>query len=162
MPYVFAVIGHGQCTPEEASLAQDVGRLIALRGATLICGGLGGVMEAACKGAQREGGFTVGVLPGNDRLAANQWVSLAIAAGTGQARNMSVVRSADAVIAVGGAYGTLSEIAFALDSGIPVVGIDTWSLVREGLEPGGIVTAASAVEAVDSAFRLVDERSTTR
>ena len=162
MPYVFAVIGHGQCTPEEASLAQDVGRLIALRGATLMCGGLGGVMEAACKGAQMEGGFTVGVLPGNDRQAANQWVSLAIAAGTGQARNMAVVRSADAVIAVGGAYGTLSEIAFALDSGIPVVGIDTWSLVREGLEPGGIVTAASAAEAVDSAFRLVEERSTTR
>jgi len=133
-----------------------------MRGATLICGGLGGVMEAACRGAQMEGGFTVGVLPGNDRRAANQWVSLPIASGTGQARNMAVVRSADAVIAVGGAYGTLSEIAFALDSGIPVVGIDTWSLIREGLEPGGIVTAASPEEAVDTAFRLVDERSTTR
>lgn len=119
-------------------------------------------MEAACRGARAKGGFTVGILPGNDRHGANEWVSLAIAAGTGQARNMAVVRSADAVIAVGGAFGTLSEIAFALDSGIPVVGIGTWKLARGGMAGSLVVEATNAEEAVDTALRLVAERSTAQ
>ena len=119
-------------------------------------------MEAACRGARSRGGFTVGILPGNDRHSANEWVSLAIAAGTGQARNLAVVRSADAVIAVGGAFGTLSEMAFALDSGIPVVGVGSWSMSRNGVESSPVVEAASAEEAVDAALRLATERSTTQ
>jgi len=146
----------------EAAIAEEVGARLAQDGAILICGGLGGVMKAACRGARTNGGFTVGILPGNDRHSANEWVSLAIAAGTGQARNLAVARSADVVIAVGGAYGTLSEIAFALDSGTPVVGIDSWSISRHGADKSPIVEAASAHEAVDIAMKLVAERSTTR
>ena len=162
MSQVVAVIGRGECSDVEAAIAEEVGARLAERGAILICGGLGGVMEAACRGAHSKGGFTVGILPGNDRHFANEWVSLAIAAGTGQARNLAVVRSADAAIAVGGAYGTLSEIAFALDSGIPVVGVGTWSLARHGVEKSPVVEAANAEEAVDTAMKRVAERSTTR
>ena len=104
----------------------------------------------------------MGILPGNDRHAANEWVSLPIAAGTGQARNLAVARSADAVIAVGGAYGTLSEIAFALDAGIPVVGIGSWRLARNGEEASPVVESASAQEAVDTVMRLLTERSATQ
>jgi len=162
MPRVVAVIGRGECSDAEETIAKEVGSRLADAGTILICGGLGGVMEAACRGASAKGGFTVGILPGNDRHAANEWVSLAIAAGTGQARNMAVVRSADAVIAVGGAFGTLSEIAFALDSGIPVVGVGTWRLARGGIAGSLVVEATSAEEAVDTALRLVTERSTAQ
>ena len=112
------------------------------------------MMEAVCRGAHGEGGFTVGVLPGNDRRDANQWVSLPIATGVGQARNMGVVRSADAVIAVGGSYGTLSEIAFALNSGIPVVGLGSWRLSERGVGPNPVFEVSSAEEAVEVALRL--------
>jgi uncharacterized protein (TIGR00725 family) len=113
-------------------VAEEVGRLLARRGAVLVCGGLGGVMEAACRGASREGGTTVGVLPGLDRGAANPFVSVAVATGLGEARNALVVRAADALIAVGGAYGTLSEIALALKAGKPVIGLGTWEI--DGVE----------------------------
>jgi uncharacterized protein (TIGR00725 family) len=113
-------------------LADEVGRLLARRGAVVVCGGLGGVMEAACRGASREGGTTVGVLPGLDRGAANPFVSVAVATGLGEARNALVVRAADALIAVGGAYGTLSEIALALKAGKPVIGLGTWEI--DGVE----------------------------
>ena len=113
-------------------MAQEVGRLLARRGAVVVCGGLGGVMEAACRGASREGGTTVGVLPGLDRGAANPFVSVAVATGLGEARNALVVRAADALIAVGGAYGTLSEIALALKAGKPVIGLGTWRI--DGVE----------------------------
>jgi uncharacterized protein (TIGR00725 family) len=109
-----------------------VGRLLARRGAVVVCGGLGGVMEAACRGASREGGTTVGVLPGLDRGAANPFVSVAVPTGLGEARNALVVRAADALIAVGGAYGTLSEIALALKAGKPVIGLGTWEI--DGVE----------------------------
>jgi uncharacterized protein (TIGR00725 family) len=98
----------------------------------LVCGGLGGVMEAACRGARRGGGTTVGVLPGLDRRAANPHVDIALSTGLGEARNALVVRAVDAVVAVGGGYGTLSEIALALKGGKPVVGLDTWEI--EGVE----------------------------
>jgi uncharacterized protein (TIGR00725 family) len=109
-----------------------VGRLLALRGAVVVCGGLGGVMEAACRGASGEGGVAVGILPGLDRGAANPHVSVAVATGLGEVRNALVVRAADALIAVGGAYGTLSEIALALKAGKRVIGLGTWEI--EGVE----------------------------
>jgi uncharacterized protein (TIGR00725 family) len=126
------VVGPGAASPEQEAVAEEVGRLLARRGAVVVCGGLGGVMEAACRGASREGGTTVGVLPGLDRGAANPFVSVAVATGLGEARNALVVRAADALIAVGGAYGTLSEIALALKAGKPVIGLGTWEI--DGVE----------------------------
>ena len=153
-----AVIGRSTCSPAEAAVAEEVGALLAERSATVVCGGLGGVMEAACRGAVSRGGLTVGILPGNDRAAANRWVSLPIVAGIGQARNIAVVRSSQAVVAIGGAYGTLSEIAFALDSNIPVVGINTWRLDEARGVSGRVHEASTASEAVDLALRLVAEK----
>jgi uncharacterized protein (TIGR00725 family) len=127
-----AVVGPGAASPEQEAVAEEVGRLLARRGAVVVCGGLGGVMEAACRGASREGGTTVGLLPGLDRGAANPFVSVAVATGLGEARNALVVRAADALIAVGGAYGTLSEIALALKAGKPVIGLGTWEI--DGVE----------------------------
>jgi len=113
-----AVIGGNQCSPQETELAEEVGRELARRGAILICGGLSGVMEAACKGAQSEGGITIGVLPGDNRQAANPYVQIPIVTGMGYARNAIIVKSAQAIIAIDGVYGTLSEIGHALQSGI--------------------------------------------
>jgi uncharacterized protein (TIGR00725 family) len=119
-----------------------VGRELAARGAVLICGGLGGVMEAACRGAKDAGGRTIGILPGTDRAAANPFVDAAIPTGLGEARNALVVRAADALIAVGGGYGTLSEIALALKAGKRVVGLDSWDI--EGVVAVGDPAAAVA------------------
>jgi uncharacterized protein (TIGR00725 family) len=121
-----------------------VGRELGSRGAVLVCGGLGGVMEAACRGAKEAGGTTIGILPGSDRSAANVHVDFAIPTGLGEARNALVVRAADALVAVGGGYGTLSEIAFALKAGKRVVGLGSWDI--EGVEPAA--SPAAAVEAV--------------
>jgi len=151
-----AVIGGGQCTPEEAGLAEAVGREIARRGAILVCGGLGGVMEAACKGADAEGGTTIGILPGEIRQSANPYVQIPIATGLGYARNIAVVKSAQAVIAVGGSYGTLTEIGHARQSGIPVIGLGTWSLSRNGQPDNAIITVQDPVEAVDKAIGLME------
>jgi len=151
-----AVIGGGQCTPEEAGLAEAVGREIARRGAILVCGGLGGVMEAACKGADAEGGTTIGILPGEIRQSANPYVQIPIATGLGYARNIAVVKSAQAVIAVGGSYGTLTEIGHARQSGIPVIGLGTWSLSRNGQPDNAIITVQDPVEAVDKAISLME------
>ena len=149
-----AVIGRSTCSPVEAATAEEVGALLAEKAVTVVCGGLGGVMEAACRGAASRGGFTVGILPGNDRSAANRWVSLPIVTGVGQARNIAVVRSCHAVIAIGGAYGTLSEIAFALDSSIPVVGINTWQMADAGAKCSAVHEVSTAPEAVDLALKL--------
>jgi uncharacterized protein (TIGR00725 family) len=141
-----AVVGPGEGTAEELSVAETVGRELGRRGAVLVCGGLGGVMEAACRGAGEAGGATVGILPGTGREAANPFVDIAIPTGLGEARNALVVRAADALVAVGGAYGTLSEIALALKAGKPVVGLGSWEI--EGVEaartPEDAVTAALA------------------
>ena len=149
-----AVIGGGQPSPQEANLAEAVGRELAMRGAILVCGGLGGVMEAACKGAQSEGGVTVGILPGENRQAANPYVQIPIVTGIGNARNVAVVKSAQAVIAIGGSYGTLSEIGHALRSGIPVIGLNTWSLSRNGQQDNSIILAQNPTEAVNKALSL--------
>ena len=155
---IIAVIGNSSCSPKEAKLAESVGELLAQRGVTLICGGLGGVMEAACRGAKSKGGLTVGILPGQDSSTANPCVDIPVATGIGEARNLAVVKSAQAVIAVGGSYGTLSEIAYALKDSIPVIGLNTWSLSRDGREDGSIIRVQSPSEAVDKAISLAKRR----
>jgi uncharacterized protein (TIGR00725 family) len=149
-----AVIGGQVCTPEEEQLARELGRLIAEGGHVLICGGLGGVMEAACRGAKDAGGTTVGILPGAFRSDANPSVDIAIATDLGQCRNAVIVRTADAVIAVGGEYGTLSEIAMAMKMGKKVVAISSWALARSGQ------TEEKLIEAPDpeTALRLATSR----
>lgn len=134
-----AVIGASDCSPDEYRVAQDLGRLIAGAKATLICGGMGGVMEAACRGAREAGGRTVGILP--DTGHGNPYLDVVIRTGLGHARNVIVVQSADAVIAVGGSHGTLSEIAIALKTGKPVYGIGTWEI-------SGVLACAGPDEAV--------------
>jgi len=150
-----AVIGGGQPSSQEAELAEAVGCELARRGVILVCGGLGGVMEAACRGASLEGGITIGILPGDNRLAANPYVQIPIVTGVGFARNMAVVKSAQAVIAIGGSYGTLSEISHALQSGIPVIGLNTWALSRNGQQDNSISLAQGPAEAVDKALSLI-------
>jgi hypothetical protein len=131
-----AVVGTSTATAEQATTAEAVGRRLAERGAIVVCGGLGGVMEATARGAHATGGIVVGLLPGRDRTEANGYLTVALATGLGEMRNPLVVRSADAVIAIGGAYGTLSEVAFALRTGVPVVGLGTWDLDDVLVAPG--------------------------
>ncbi len=123
-----AVVGAGEASPAAESEAETVGRLLAERGAVVVCGGLGGVMAAACRGAKSAGGTTVGILPGSDRSEANPWVDVAVPTGMGEARNAVVVRTVDAVVAVAGGYGTLSEMALALRLGRPVVTLGGWEI----------------------------------
>jgi uncharacterized protein (TIGR00725 family) len=145
-PYV-AVVGPGDASSQEQLDAEAIGRALAEGGAVVVTGGLGGVMAAACRGATSAGGTAVGILPGTDRGAANEWVSVAIPTGLGELRNGLVVRSADAVVAVGGAYGTLSEVALALKTGTPVVGLGSWPI-------DGIERAGSAADAANRALEL--------
>jgi uncharacterized protein (TIGR00725 family) len=149
-----AVIGSARCGAEASALAEEVGREIVRHGAVLVCGGRGGVMEAACRGAKAEGGTTVGILPGTDRREANPFVDIPIVTGLGEARNVIVVRTADAVIAVRGGYGTLSEIGFALKMGRPVVGLGTWELCCDGQPVEAVFQAASPAQAVEEALAL--------
>jgi uncharacterized protein (TIGR00725 family) len=146
------VAGAGTATPEEEATAEAVGRLLAERGAVVVCGGLGGVMAAACRGAREAGGHTVGILPGEDRIEANPWVEVVIPTGMGEARNALVVRASDALIAIGGEFGTLSEIALALKIGRPVVGIGTWVIERDGMTIDPILRAKDAEDAVELAL----------
>lgn len=155
---IIAVIGGSTCPPEVAQQAEEVGRELARRGATLICGGLSGVMEAACKGAKQAGGRTIGVLPGNDPTAANPYVDIPIVTGMGVARNVVIVKTAQAIIAVDGEYGTLSEIAHALSLNIPVVGLDTWALSQKGQPNHAIIAASTAQEAVEKALAAAKAR----
>jgi uncharacterized protein (TIGR00725 family) len=144
-PYI-SVVGASQATPEQMQVAEEVGRLLAHAGAIVVTGGQGGVMAGASKGAADAGGLVVGFLPGLDRDSANEWVKVAIPTGLGHLRNGLVIRSADAVIAVAGAYGTLSEVALALTHDLRVFGLGTWAI--EGIEPCG-----SPAEAVERALR---------
>jgi len=122
------VVGGHKCSGKIYKIAEEVGRLIAQQGWILVCGGRTGVMEAACKGAKRGGGLTVGILPSSNGRDANKYVDVKIPTGLGYARNILVVRASDAVIAISGEYGTLSEIAFAFNEEKPIVGIDTWEI----------------------------------
>ena len=147
-PYV-AVVGSGEAAGELYDAAREVGRLVAERGGVVVCGGLSGVMEAAARGATERGGVAIGVLPDEDRGRANPYLSYSVATGVGQARNLAVVCSADVVIAVGGEYGTLSEIGLTLKVGRPVVGLKSWEL------PGHVVVASSPAEAAERAFEAL-------
>jgi uncharacterized protein (TIGR00725 family) len=149
------VIGGSEVSPQIAQLAEEVGREIARQGAVLVCGGLGGVMEAACKGASDEGGLTIGILPGDNRQTANEYVKIPIVTGIGYARNVAVVKTAQAVIAIDGSYGTLTEIGHALQSGIPVIGLKTWSISMDGRADSNIIIAKSPRDAVDKAMKLL-------
>lgn len=157
-PLRIGVIGEQDARPEMWTLAEQVGREVARRGGVLVCGGLGGVMEAASKGAAAEGGTVVGILPGVRAEDANPYVTVPVVTGLGEARNVIVVRTSDAVVAVGGGYGTLSEIAYALKLGVPVVGLGTWQLSRPGLEADPIVRAQDPVQAVALAWELAQRR----
>lgn len=147
-PYV-AVIGASNATEWELQTAGSLGRLLAEAGCVLVCGGLGGVMDAAARGAGSAGGISIGILPGDERESASRHLTVAIATGFGEARNAIVARSADAVIAVGGEFGTLSEIALALKVGTPVIGLGTWELGRDDLDRDPIVRAETPQEALD-------------
>jgi hypothetical protein len=150
-----AVVGAGEAGEDLATAAEEVGRRLALGGAAVVCGGLGGVMEAACRGAKSGGGLTIGILPGRRREDANRWVDVAIPTGLGETRNALVVLSADAVVAIGGEHGTLSEVAFGLKLGRPVVGVRTWRLVRgDGTVDESIVPVDDAEAAVAAVLAL--------
>ncbi|GAB4364860.1 MAG: TIGR00725 family protein [Calditrichia bacterium] len=145
---LIGVIGGNTCSEEEYALAEEVGRFISRAGAYLICGGMSGIMEAACKGAAEAGGVTIGILPTEDVSAANPYVKIPIATGMGIGRNIIIVRTASSLIAINGKYGTLSEIAFALQLSKPVVALSPW------LDVPGIVTVHTAEEAVNLALQL--------
>lgn len=149
---MIAVCGAGQADAPTAELADAVGYELANAGATLVCGGLGGVMEKACAGAKRGGGTTVGILPGTDPAAANPYVDIPIVTGMAQGRNAIIVHTADAVIALPGAFGTLSEIALAINMGKPVVTVGTWWTIPE------VKTYGSAAEAVARILESVAAR----
>jgi uncharacterized protein (TIGR00725 family) len=152
-PPHIAVVGAGQPSEAQAVAAEAVGEALARAGAVVITGGLGGVMAAASRGAARAGGTVVGILPGADRAQANPWVTVALPTGLGELRNGLVVRAADAVVAVGGAYGTLSEIALALATGVPVVGLDSWEI-------DGVESAASPEQLAQRGLELAVARRT--
>jgi uncharacterized protein (TIGR00725 family) len=147
--------GHDAAATDLAH-AEEGGVAVAAAGAVLVCGGLGGVMAAACRGARSRGGLTVGLLPGADRADANEWVVVSVPTGLGEARNALIVRCADAIVAVGGGWGTLSEIALALRAGLPVVGVDTWQPARGGAVVDGVVAAADGRSAVEEAMRRLE------
>ncbi|MEE8471316.1 MAG: TIGR00725 family protein [Dehalococcoidia bacterium] len=151
-----SVIGGSRCTRQEARIAERVGAELARRGVTLVCGGLTGVMRAACKGARSAGGTTVGILPGSRREDANPYVDIPIVTTIGEARNIMVVCSGQAVIAIGGEYGTLSEIAYALRNNIPVVSLNTWSLARNGQLDDSMIIAQDPKDAVEKALAAID------
>jgi uncharacterized protein (TIGR00725 family) len=153
-----AVCGPGRdATDEQLAAAEEVGAGLADAGAVLLCGGLGGVMEAACRGARSRAGETVGLLPGERRDDANGWVRIAIPTGLGEGRNALIVRAADALIAIGGGWGTLSEIALAMRRGVAVIGLGTWEPGRDGDGAAdGIVRVQSAAEAVAKALHCAE------
>ena len=127
---IVGVIGSSKTEPELLKLAEEVGAEIARNGAAVVCGGLSGVMEAVCRGARREGGLTIGIIPSDDKHDANQYIQIPIVTGMGMGRNVMLVKTADVLIAVGGEFGTLSEIAHALNIGKKVIGLRTWKLEK--------------------------------
>jgi len=148
---IIGVCGSSRVDREGAQRAEQVGRLIAKSGWALVCGGLGGVMEAACRGARNAGGVTVGILPGVSRREANPYVDVPVVTGVGHARNLFIVYTAGAVIALPGGAGTMSEVALSLKTRTPVVGLDAWDDIE------GVIGASSPREAVDKAIKAASE-----
>ena len=156
---IIAVIGESDARPHIAELAEEVGHELARRKIDLVCGGMGGIMEAACRGAKSAGGRTIAILAGSDPLRSNDYIDIPILTGLGYARNVIVVKTGMAVIAVGGAYGALSEIGHALAEDIPVIGLETWSLTRSGESPDtSIITATDPTDAVEKAIHAATAR----
>ena len=158
---IISVIGGSEPPAEAIDKAVAVGRELARRGVTVACGGLTGVMEAVCRGAKEAGGTTIGILPGRDSGKANRWVDIPICTDMGYARNAIVAYTGQAVIAIDGSYGTVSEICYALRADIPVVGLDTWTLSKNGEADGKIIVARDPVDAVDKAIAAAEDRLTT-
>jgi hypothetical protein len=152
-PYV-AVVGPHDATQKELDQAEAIGTGLARAGAVLVCGGLGGVMHAAARGCEQAGGTSIGILPGDDRDPGSPHLSVAISTGMGETRNAVIVRTSDAVIAISGEFGTLSEVAFALKLGKPVVGLGTWELSKRGRPVEAIHRVETPEEAVAEALRL--------
>jgi uncharacterized protein (TIGR00725 family) len=146
---LIGVIGAASCSPEGYELAREVGRRIAQGGAAVVCGGLQGVMEAACRGCSEAGGEAIGILPGGDSATANPYVTLAVPTNMGHARNVIIAHTARALIAVEGEYGTLSEMAIALKLGRPVIALNSWPGIS------GVIYSNSAEEAVRRTFALI-------
>jgi uncharacterized protein (TIGR00725 family) len=157
MKLYIGVIGERQCTEEIARIAETVGRLVAEKGAVLVCGGMGGVMEAASRGAMLAKGVVLGILPGLSRREGNPYLTYSIVTDMGEGRNIILVRSCDAIIAIAGSYGTLSEIAFAHKFEIPVIGIQTWSLeIGEKIDEK-IIQVSEEKEAVKKALEFAQK-----
>lgn len=155
METIIGVIGAANASEEEKRTSEEVGVLIAKGDCFLLCGGMGGVMEAACRGAKSAGGTTIGILPGPEASSANRFIDIPIVTGMGEARNVIVAKSSHSIIAIGGSFGTLSEISFALKSGIPVIGLDTWDVSEE------IIKCETPEQAVRTAFELSSLREKT-
>ncbi len=147
---IIGVIGAADAVPEDLNIAQTIGEEIASNGYTLLCGGMGGVMEAASKGAKSKAGTCIGILPGSSKTDCNPYIDYAVVTAMGHARNVIVVGSCDAIIAIGGSFGTLTEIAFALRLEIPIIGLSTWDVSSD------IKKANTAKEAVHMAIELID------
>ncbi len=157
-PIIIAVIGGSNAAQKDLDAAYQVGLELAKRGAIVLCGGLTGVMEAVCKGAKEAGGTTVGIMPGNNVEDANDYIDIAIPTGLGYARNAIVAGSGRAIIAIDGAYGTLSEIGHGLGDGTPIVGLNTWRLIIDGKEDTTIERANNPLDAVEKALAYAEAR----
>jgi uncharacterized protein (TIGR00725 family) len=156
---IVGVIGSSKADPATLALAEEVGVEIAKMGAAVVCGGLSGVMEAVCKGARSAGGLTIGIIPSDNKADANQYVQIPIVTGMGMGRNVMLVKTADVVIAVGGEFGTLSEIAHALNIGKKVIGLSTWKLERAHTRSiPNLVEANNPKEAVRLAFETISAK----
>ena len=152
---IISVIGDGNPTEKISLLAEEVGRLLAKKGIIIVCGGLEGVMESVCRGAKKYGGTTIGIIPGIKASDANRWVDIPICTGMSQARNVIIATTGDAIIAIGGKYGTLSEISHALSINKPVIGLNTWNLSQiKNINPS-IIKAKNPIDAVTLAEKAI-------
>jgi hypothetical protein len=157
---IIAVIGGEDAPPDVERLAEEVGRELARRGCTVVCGGGSGVMEGVCRGARSAGGHTIGIMPGHNAHESppNAYVEFPVYSGMGFARNSMVVLSGQAVIAIDGAYGTLTEIAYALIHEVPIVGLDTWHFSYPGHDAERLIRAESPQDAVEKAIMAAQKR----
>ena len=153
---MIAVIGEAEASEKTIKLAHEVGALIAEREGILICGGFGGVMRAASEGAQMAGGLTIGILPNYEKESANEFIDIPITTGLGHARNVIITSSADGVIAIGGRYGTLSEIAFARKFGKPVMTLSSFEVHKDGKQQGDILSADTPRHAVSRLWNILE------
>jgi uncharacterized protein (TIGR00725 family) len=153
--YIIGVIGASNAGESDKNIAFEIGREIAINNCTLLCGGMGGIMEAACRGAKTIGGITIGILPGASSSDGNDYIDIPIVTGLSHARNIIIVRSSNVIIAIGGEFGTLSEIAFALKLNTPVIGVNTWDV------SDNIIKATTAKDAVNKALNLINSNASS-